>query len=230
METLPLIAEWRPTSLKEDKLFLLIAGATLALLLYRRPRISPVRLGLLALLLYLAVTHARHQPVLGIVATLILVKPLANAEGAASSSAGLKPLLAAFLIGFLVLSAVRLSIPLHRGDGATYPATAIRSLPQALRSSPVFNSYSFGGPLILSGIRPYIDGRADLYGDAFMLGHHRIVSGDIEAFDQAADKWGIGWTILEPGEPLVALLDRKPGWRRSYADKWAVVHVAEHRR
>jgi hypothetical protein len=230
METLPLIAEWRPTSLEEDKLFLLIAAAALALLLFRRPSISPVRLGLLALLLYLAVTHARHQPVLGIIGTLILVKPLANAEAAAAPSAGLRPLLAAFLFGFLMLLALRLSIPLHRGDGATYPASAIRSLPQALRSKPVFNSYSFGGPLILNGIRPYIDGRADLYGDPFMLGHHRIVSGDIAAFEQAAEKWGIGWTMLEPGEPLVALLDQKPGWRRSYADEWAVVHVAEHQR
>jgi hypothetical protein len=187
-----------------------------------------VRLGLLALLLYLAMTHARHQPVLAIIGALILAKPLANADaGAGAPSPSPMSLLATFLLGFLILSGVRLSIPLQRGDGDTYPATAIQTLPQELRSQPVFNSYSFGGPLILNGIRPYIDGRADLYGDAFMLGHHRIVSGDIEAFEQAAKKWGIGWTMLEPGEPLVALLDRKPGWRRTYADEWAVVHVAE---
>jgi hypothetical protein len=231
METLPLIAEWRPTSISEDKPFLLIAVAALALLLYRRPSISPVRLGLLALLVYLAVTHARHQPMLAIVATLILVKPLAvSSRGSSPTDAPLKPLLDVFLLGLILLSAVRLSIPLQRGDGATYPASAIQALPQALRSQPVLNSYSFGGPLILNGIKPFIDGRADLYGDDFMLGHHHIVSGDAAAFEEAVRKWGIGWTILAPGEPLVSLLDRKPGWRRAYADKWAVVHVAEPRR
>jgi hypothetical protein len=226
METLPLIAEWRPTSLAEDKLFLLIAVATLALLLYRRPRISPVRWGLLALLLYLAVTHARHQPVLAIIATLLLVKPLA---GGASEPppVPLKPLVALLLSGFVVLGAVRLSIPLERRDAATYPVTAIRSLPQELRTLPVLNSYSFGGPLILNGVKPYIDGRADLYGDAFMIGHHRIMTGDAAAFDEAVLKWGIDWTILAPDEPLVPLLDRKPGWRRIYADDWAVVHAVE---
>ncbi len=33
----------------------------------------------------------------------------------------------------------------------------------------MFNGYNFGGPLILAGIKPYIDGRADMYGDAFVL-------------------------------------------------------------
>jgi hypothetical protein len=97
-----------------------------------------------------------------------------------------------------------------------------------LRSQPVLNSYSFGGPLILSGIRPYIDGRADLYGDAFMLGHHRIIGGDTAAFDAAVRKWGINWTILSPEERLVSLLDRDAGWHRIHADRWAVVHRRKH--
>jgi hypothetical protein len=229
METLPLIAEWRATSLSEDKLFLLVIAATLVLLLYRRPRISMVRLGLLALLLFLAVTHARHQPVLAIIGVLILVKPLSRGA-TAPSAPPLKPLLLAGFSAFIVLAAVRLWIPLQRGDGATYPLSAIRSLPQELRSRPLLNSYSFGGPLILHGVRPFIDGRADLYGDRFVLGHHRIMGGDMAAFDAVSRKWGVRWTILEPGEPLVPLLDRKPGWRRFYADRWAVVHVEEPRR
>ena len=33
----------------------------------------------------------------------------------------------------------------------------------------MLNGYSMGGPLILSGIRPYIDGRGDMYGDPSSL-------------------------------------------------------------
>ena len=48
---------------------------------------------------------------------------------------------------------------------------------RALRKQPVFNTYSFGGPLIRNGIAPFIDGRADMYGDAFIIQHQKIVDG-----------------------------------------------------
>jgi hypothetical protein len=41
-------------------------------------------------------------------------------------------------------------------------------VPAGLRSKPVLNEYGFGGLLILDGIRPYVDGRADPYGDDFL--------------------------------------------------------------
>jgi len=28
----------------------------------------------------------------------------------------------------------------------------------------------------------------------------------------------------------VKILDREPGWRRAYADKWAVIHVSDRAR
>jgi hypothetical protein len=229
MKTLPLIAEWRSTSLAEDKLFLGAAAAVGLLLLYRRPKLSLVRWALLAGLLYLALAHARHQPILAIIATLLLARPLAGASAADPLAPDTLRVLAAFSIGFLLIAAARLAVPFERKDMATYPISAMRRISPELRTLPVLNSYSFGGPLILNGIKPYIDGRADLYGDAFMLGHHAIVGGDIAAFDQAARRYGIKWTILAPGEGLVPLLDRKLGWRRVYADRWAVVHVAEAR-
>jgi hypothetical protein len=223
MKTLPLIAEWRPTSFAEDKAFLAIVAAVAMVLILRRPKISLVRLALLAGLFYLALTHARHQPILAIIGTLVLLKPLgeASAEPARAS----RRLLLACLIGLAIVSGARLAVPIERQDAATYPITAILRLPPELRASPVLNSYSFGGPLILHRVRPYIDGRADLYGDAFLRGHQTIVDGDMAAFDRAINKWGIRWTILSPGEGLVPLLDRKSGWRRLYADRWAVVHV-----
>jgi hypothetical protein len=33
----------------------------------------------------------------------------------------------------------------------------------------VLNTYGFGGYLIFSGVRPFIDGRSDMYGDAFFM-------------------------------------------------------------
>jgi hypothetical protein len=90
----------------------------------------------------------------------------------------------------------------------------------------VFNGYSFGGPLILAGIKPYIDGRADLYGDAFVSDYEQITRGDRARFNRAVDRFGIRWTMLPPSSsPLIAALDASPRWRRIYADRVGIIHV-----
>lgn len=226
MKSLPLIAEWRPTSLAKDKLFLTAVAATLMLLFYFRPRISPVRLVMLGALLYLALAHARHQPVLAIVATLLLTHALAPARAPQGSGPRISSSsLISACIGFALVGAVRIAVPLDRPDGSSYPISAISSIPSGLRSAPVFNGYNFGGPLILHGIKPFIDGRADMYGDDFMFEHEAIIRGNEAAFARAVSRWGIRWTIVAPEDGLAKLLDEK-GWRRIHSDEWAVVHVA----
>jgi hypothetical protein len=228
MEALPLIQEWRRTDLRQDWLFLVILAAALVLLLLRRPRVSPARLVLLAGLVYLALAHVRHQPLLAIVGTLALAAPLARGREETAENAAppqLLPLTSLLLLALAPVAAVRLSIDIPRADSPSNPISAIAALPPELRDRPVLNSYGFGGPLILAGIRPFIDGRADMYGDRFVFDHNAIVGGDLVRFKQATDRWGIGWTILSPSTPLTGELDRMPGWKRVYADRWAVVHV-----
>ena len=58
--------------------------------------------------------------------------------------------------------------------------------------------------------------------DIFMSG-----DGDVAKWQAAVRQWGIQWTFLPPGKPLVRLLDSQPGWRRLYADPWAVIHVKD---
>jgi hypothetical protein len=91
----------------------------------------------------------------------------------------------------------------------------------------VFNEYGFGGYLIFKGVRPFIDGRTDMYGDAFMARYKRIVSADHSALEAAIAQYRIAWTILPPDNPVVAELDHEPGWRRLYADQYAVVQIRQ---
>jgi hypothetical protein len=64
-----------------------------------------------------------------------------------------------------------------------------------------------------------------MYGDAFFSRDIRLMRGDPAEFDKAVKQYGIAWTILQPREPLSKLMDAKPGWRRIYSDRWAVVHA-----
>ena len=223
MKALPLIQEWRPTSVTDDWVFLLFACAVAVLAALRWRDLLPIRLPLLGLLALLALLQARHQALFAIVSLLVLARSVPPPARAVQKPS---PMPWGLLAGATALLAVvRLAAPLTRGDLPTYPATALSKLPDRSKATPVFNSYSFGGPLILHGIAPYIDGRADMYGDEHTFRHQAIVEGDLAALEQSRARWGIGWTILHPNEPLVRKLDEDPKWKRAYADAYAVLHV-----
>jgi hypothetical protein len=92
----------------------------------------------------------------------------------------------------------------------------------------VLNGYSMGGPLILSGIRPYIDGRGDMYGDELVVGFSKIAKGDAKVFADAVQRWNIRWAIVpNDSKGLVKLLESTPGWRRIRQDKVGAIYVRE---
>jgi hypothetical protein len=226
MKTLPLITEWRPSSLSKDPIFFAMTAIGLLFLLLKRARISIPRMLLIALIFYLAVTHVRHQPLFGLMTVLLVAQSLGDRrQPGETAGIGRPALIAALAVPFLLVGVARLTIPVPHRDSAVYPARAIASVPAALRATPVLNAYDFGGLLILDGIAPFIDGRSDMYGDEFVAASHRIELGDARLFDAAVKRWDIRWTILHPDEKLVNLLDSDPSWRRTYADKYAVVFV-----
>ncbi len=223
--------EWRPADFATFSGFEAILLATLAVLLLRPVRIPPVRLMLLLGVLHLALQHTRQEIVLVVVGILILAKPLGKAWTTKTPSPTM-PRRESRSIGIIVLllaiglAGYRIAVPVIRADSAGIPATALRDLPPPLRHQRVFNEYSFGGSLILAGIRPYIDGRSDMYGDPFTLDYFKIAAGDAARWQAANARWHFGWTILPPRSPLIAVLDRDPAWRRVYADATAVIHQA----
>jgi hypothetical protein len=95
----------------------------------------------------------------------------------------------------------------------------------------VFHEYGWGGFLIYRGIAPFIDGRAEMYGDDFMKTYVEAIElRTSDALPKLLDRYHVRWTLLPPGMPAVALLDHLPGWRRLYADDTAVVHVRSEAR
>jgi hypothetical protein len=223
LQMLPLIDEWKPSSIHKTPFFFGVLAIALALVAWKRPRLPWVRWLLLAGLLGLALLQVRHQAMLAIVAAMLLPAGFARAEGqhpAGSPSLGWITAGAAALL--LVVRAV---VPLQPPENEANPWHLIAQVPQQLRSEPVLNGYSMGGPLILSGIRPYVDGRGDMYGDALVVDYARIAHGDPEAFGRAVRRWNIGWVILPNGSKLIPLLDRSPDWRLLRRDGVGAIYV-----
>jgi len=199
-----------------------------------------MRLLILLAALHITFEHARNQMVLVTLATILLAEPLGRAwAGDAerprpallprlwADRRELAPLLTVGLLLFLGTATYRLITPFDRPDSYGVPITALRNLPPGLRDKPVFNEYSFGGLLAFQGIAPFIDGRSDMYGDAFTADYFKIAKGDAARWKAVEARWKFAWTILPPDTALVKILDREPGWRRAYADKWAVIHVSD---
>ncbi len=231
LKSLAEISEWRPASFANVEPLEIAILALLFLALWRPFRLPLVRLLLLVGLVHLSLQHARHQMLLGVLAPMLLARPIAGAleeradpqrQGSGAHSAIL-----AFVALALTLIGLRLALPAKRADDASAPMSAVAAVPESLRAQPVLNQYGFGGYLIWAGVRPFIDGRTDMYGDAFMERYGKIIAPDAAALEEELARDQIAWTIFAPSQRINALLDAKRGWRRLYADAFAVVYVRE---
>ena len=231
VENLSRISEWRPQDFSHIGTMELAVLTLLGLTLTRPFAIPPIRAALLIALVAMALQHSRHQVLLGIIAPMLLARPIAAAIGAGRFGEDgrrvARVALPATVAAGLAIGAVRLMTPTEQTDGASAPISALSAVPQELRRKPVLNDYAFGGYLIFEHVRPFIDARAELYGDAMMGLYGRLQAGDDTAVERTLKRYDIGWTIFAPDSRIVAILDHEPGWRRLYADTTAIVHVRD---
>jgi len=228
------IGEWAPADFTRPQPLAIALAAGAWAFLSRPVRIAPLRGVLVVGLVFLALQHQRHEMLLAFAGALALAEPLARAYGQLADRQGLsapKPprLSAAWTAGaaglIVALAGARLLSPVERSNGSTAPISAVAAVAPATAAAPVLNDYAFGGYLIAAGIRPFIDSRADMYGDAFLAAYARLARGDRAALARVLTRRAVGWTILAPGTPLARSMEAMPGWRRLYADRWAEVEV-----
>ena len=231
MSNLDWIGEWQPADFSAfhplELLLLLLLGAALL----GRLTVPPFRLLMLLGLIHMALRHWRHDPLLGLIGALLLAGPigrLSPPETPRALSFLPRFVLPACLAGLAAAAlAARFAIPLDNPPGAAVFAV-LDHLPPALRARPVLNDYGYGAYLIAHGERPFIDSRADLYGDAF-LGRFRAISELNESvLADTLRQYDVAWTLFPAGAPVLLLLDRQPGWRRLADTGTAViVHVRD---
>jgi hypothetical protein len=218
MKVLAIIDEWRASDLR-DAPFLIYAGLFWAFLATRWRSVPPLRLLLLGGLFAMTLLHVRDQALFAIAAALVGASLVGSPQPATGMPwRTIVPAMALLALG-------RIMVPWSMPSSPEYPLALIDSVPLAIRTSPVLNDYSMGGPLIMRGISPAIDGRADMYGDDFSFAHLAMQRGDMAKFRAFVARWSVRWTILTNDSPLAKKLDHEPGWRRLAWDANAVVHV-----
>ena len=238
------IVEWAPTSGFNFLPILFWVILILSLSLLGAMRMTPPRFILLMGLLYEAVMHMRYVSIFGLVVPLLLASPMASYFHSRSALKSTHPQLAPSKlmanrrvihgIGACLFVAVAALISLSKQvvDNASpaviAPIEALNAARRCRAEGKVLNHYNLGGFLISQGVPVYVDGRADLYGNAFIADYFSLThSSDINFLQKNLAEKNIAWTIFPPDSSIFLYLDGQSNWRRIYADKFAVVHMKD---
>lgn len=106
------------------------------------------------------------------------------------------------------------------------PMAAVDFIRGERPAGPLFNSYNFGGYLVWA-LYPdypvYVDGRTDLYDDAFLREYLQVALGR-PGYQAVLDRAGIRLVLVEADSLLGDRLAADPAWRLAYHDAVAAVY------
>ncbi len=225
------ITEWRPASFEHLQPMEIALLALVGLAFFRPVRLAPLRLAILLGLVHMALHQVRQQMVLAIIAPLLLAGPMAASFSPAKDELRRMGLdrfaFVASVAAMALMAALRLALPVQRVDGPGAPISALAAVPADLRQKPVLNELGFGGYLIFSHVRPFIDGRTDMYGDAFTQSFFRMTDLASPTLDGELAKYKIDWIIFPPQAPILQSFENRPGWKKIHGDGFAVVFARE---
>jgi len=114
---------------------------------------------------------------------------------------------------------------LQKKINAYFPVQALKYLNSNPMPGTMFNSYYFGGYLIHSGHKAFIDGRGDLYERSGVLADYLMVSEIQPGAFSVLDRYQVVGCLLEQNEELAVVLERSPDWKKVYSDETAAVFV-----
>jgi hypothetical protein len=102
-----------------------------------------------------------------------------------------------------------------------FPVEAARFLRESPPPGKMFNSYNWGGYLIFAApdVPVYVDGRTDLYDDAFLRQYLKIIL-IRDGWDTALDEQDVGFVAIEAESVLATMLrERSDQWRELVFDE-----------
>ena len=221
------VQEWQSVdfSTGDGKLALLVILALLAAGLFSRRRWKLDEVLLTAFALWAALSHARFLFFAGLVLVPILAPrlklfpPYQRELDKPWLNAGIMAAVVGSLI-FFFPSAARLQQKVDE----QYPTAALQFMQRQQLKGRIFNQYVWGGYMEWNApeLKPFIDGRADIFVYNGILDDHRKATTIEEPF-QILDKYQIDEALLKPEWPLTYLLEHSPAWHMIYSDRVAML-------
>ncbi len=185
-------------------------------------------------LMHLSLKHIRNVEVLGILTPCLLAASLSKFlyEDERSSLVGLVVVRKKFIVPAAFVSVGGMFFftlfdqPRYQPADKVSIQPALDFVKEKNLSGNVLNTYVLGGPLIMAGIEPYIDGRGDMYGGKFMSDYlDTLKLKSSKGFKLAVENFDVEWTLLLVGTPLNVFLEYSPEWQKIYSDNRVVIYV-----
>ena len=236
------IAEWQPLNIRDKPFHFSVVLGLVAMALFSGLRLPLTRLIGVIALSYLLFSYLRSAALFALVIPIILAGPITRQFARTAAQSGrdgepidglvnwLKDHVRAVVAGagvavFLATAGVGLGA---RFDPSLlgFPAKALAFARESGLKGNVLNDYGDGGFLIFNDVASSIDGRAELYGEAYYSQHHKIMfrPRQSELFE-FLDKRSVAWTVLPNESPVIALLDGTTAWSRVYKDGLHTIHA-----
>jgi len=169
-DALNLILEWRSQDFSHIEPYEVILLTAAGGALFYRVTMPPMRILMLLGLVHLSLAQVRHADLLGLLAPLLLARPLAQqfaamaAKHSVRTFSWLSPAPVLLALGLVLASNLRPGIA---PASTITPENAVRAA-DLRNAGPILNEYAFGGYLEFMGVAPFIDGRGELYGARYL--------------------------------------------------------------
>lgn len=224
------LAHWQPLAVL---LIVLLFAALLA-----HPRVSLANAALLAFFCYATLRSGRHVqffvlaavPVLSAAGENVLGKYLPAPPTETSPRLRWKARRLA-LTGLLLLAVLGRSLSVFHqqseSEAEKFPAHALAWIKANHPPQNLYNTYDWGGYLLWNlypEYRVFIDGRADLYGDAFIEEFLSVYRGE-EGWQARLQHYGVNTVLIQPAASLAKALQQSTEWVKVYEDELAVIFV-----
>jgi hypothetical protein len=106
-----------------------------------------------------------------------------------------------------------------------FPVKAVEYLKQHTVPGPMFDDYGFGGYLVWSGQKVFIDGRSELYEQGGVLSDYVYIAALKPGTLTILRNYGIKSCLLDRNAPLTTVLSALPDWQKVYSDGTSAVFV-----
>jgi hypothetical protein len=106
-----------------------------------------------------------------------------------------------------------------------FPVQALAYLRDHPVPGPMLNSYGFGGYLILSGYKTFIDGRSELFEQTGILDDYMHITLLKPGAMQVLSGYHVRSCLMQRDEPLSTVLGVMPDWQTVYSDPVSVIFV-----
>jgi len=138
-----------------------------------------------------------------------------------------------YLINFAVMAGIVFAMfyylppqsQIEKNVASRYPVRALQYLREHPVPGPLFNTYGYGGYMIESGFKTFIDGRSEVFEQMGVLADYMYIKNLRPGTLRVLQGYGIRSVLMGRGEPLLTVLAASPDWRRVYSDGVSELYV-----